>query len=137
MRVYNDELILGGALYVPGLTQNSSVLRWTGSFLEMGAGLQHGRAWTMTHHDNELIVGGEFAKSGDIVTAFWARWRPECPRGDMDCDQAVNEADIATFVSVLLAPAAATDCQRYLADVTADGDVNGADVSAFVAALKM
>jgi len=137
---YDGDLIVGGYMQNHAWSPNFSdqIARWrNGTWSLMGTGVEPDIARALTIYKNELIVGGQFIKAGGKAAGYWARWRPECPRGDMDCDQAVNEAYIATFVSVLLAPAAATDCQRYLADVTADGDVNGADVSAFVAALKM
>ncbi len=137
---YDGDLIVGGSLrnhtWSPNLSDR--IARWrNGTWSLMGTGVETDIVRTLTKYKNELIAGGQFIKAGGKAAGYWARWRPDCPRGDMDCDQSVNEADIATFVGVLLAPAAATDCQRYLADVTADGEVNGADVSAFVAALKM
>lgn len=137
---YDGDLIVGGSMSNhPQLPPVSNqIARWRGgSWSTMGTGVVPDIARALTIYKNELIAGGQFIKAGGKAAGYWARWRPECPRGDMDCDQSVSTTDIATFVSVLLAPAAATDCQRYLADVTADGDVNGADVSAFVAALKM
>jgi hypothetical protein len=69
-----------------------------------------------------------------LATGYFARWRPTCARGDMNCDSAVDLADVDGFVGVLLTPDAATDCQKYLADADGDGLHTGLDVTAFVAA---
>jgi hypothetical protein len=55
----------------------------------------------------------------------------------MNCDNLINNADIDNFVNVVLSPNSATDCQRYLADMTADGNEDGQDIAPFIAALKM
>jgi hypothetical protein len=77
---------------------------------------------------------------GDFETPFAkniARWG--CLRGDLNCDEAVNAADIEPFILALLDPvaysAAFPDCNRELADMNADGDVDVFDIDGFVRAL--
>jgi hypothetical protein len=91
---------------------------------------------TLSSYKNELVVGGNFIKAGNYASGYFAKWRPSCPRGDMNCDNLVTDADIPSFVNVILSPASATDCQRYLADVNADGNEDGTDITPFLTALS-
>lgn len=56
--------------------------------------------------------------------------------GDMNCDGAVNSADITVFVQRLMTPAvylfANPDCHPRNADINTDGVINGRDIAGFV-----
>ncbi len=56
-------------------------------------------------------------------------------RGDMNCDGAVNTADIPLFVQALLGTGSFGGCDINRADMNADARVNGLDTQAFAAAL--
>ncbi len=55
--------------------------------------------------------------------------------GDMNCDGAVDTADMPFFVEALMYPDDFAGCDIGQADMNADGLVNGLDTQAFVAAL--
>jgi autotransporter-associated beta strand protein len=76
-------------------------------------------------------VGGfriELASGGRVVLRDFLRV------GDVDGSGAVNNQDIAVFVS-LLTGAAATDAAQFAADVDGNGLVNNQDIAPFVALL--
>ena len=56
--------------------------------------------------------------------------------GDMNCDNAVNAADIPLFVDALLANGSFGGCDINRADMNADALINGRDMQRFVAALS-
>lgn len=60
----------------------------------------------------------------------------ECAAGDVDGDGAANFADINPFISVIVAPPAATVAARCGADVNRDGYVTFADINPFVLLLS-
>jgi len=55
------------------------------------------------------------------------------PLGDVNCDYAVNTADIPQFIAALIGNY--TGCDITLADMDLSGEVNGADIQLFVRAL--
>jgi hypothetical protein len=55
--------------------------------------------------------------------------------GDMNCDGAVNVADIPLFVDALLATGSFGGCDISRADMNADALIDGRDTQPFVAAL--
>jgi hypothetical protein len=120
-----------------GVPNTTSIVKFNQDWVPtaLGTGL-NSSSRAVTSYRNELIVGGTFNKAGGIPTGYWARWHPTCPRGDMNCDNLVNDADISPFVSVLLAPNTASDCQKYLADMNGDGNEDGGDIPQFIAALE-
>jgi DNA-binding beta-propeller fold protein YncE len=83
------------------------------------------------------MVGGPILAdlAGPISFADFSSAGP----GDLNCDGAVNFADINPFVLALTSAAnyaaAFPDCHRASADVNADGQVNFADINPFVALL--
>ena len=91
--------------------------------------------FALTVHQNELVVGGSFRTADSSVSAFFARWGPTCPRGDMNCDNSIDLADVPHFVTVILDPQAASDCQRYVADVATDNNLDALDIPAFTSAI--
>jgi len=56
-----------------------------------------------------------------------------CPRGDMNCDQAVDISDVPAFTSALLQPSGFGLCGFPSADMNDDGLVDGRDIRPFVA----
>jgi hypothetical protein len=133
---YNGELVIGGVIYINSSSPVASA-RWPGTGPLIDMGISAGPVWSFTRYRNELIPTGGFWQAGNLVSAYWSRWRPTCPKGDMNCDNVVNQGDTLSFVNTLLSPTSATDCQRYLADMTADGTEDGQDIAPFIAALKM
>lgn len=74
-----------------------------------------------------------FDAGGQPVTGFSAHSAGfSCPRGDMNCDQVVNGADVPAFAAALLQPADLGLCSAPTADMNADGRVDGRDIAAFV-----
>ncbi|MCK6485592.1 MAG: hypothetical protein L6R00_15800 [Phycisphaerae bacterium] len=76
--------------------------------------------------------------AGGSATPCFARRGPDCPRGDINCDQIVNAADVPLFVDALLSAQPLSACESYTANVNGDIDgggasrVDGDDVQAFV-----
>ncbi len=56
----------------------------------------------------------------------------DCTPGDVNADAAVDMLDVPELVDLLLDPDAATNEQRCAADTNFDGEIDGADVQAFV-----
>ena len=94
----------------------------------------------------ETIRVGESARCpgilwlGLIVVAISILAAPAtAQRGDLNCDGAFNQSDVAPFVQALLSPAAYGSafpaCDITRADMNADSLVNGLDVRAFVVSL--
>jgi len=79
------------------------------------------------------MSGGSFALTG----GFWvvALPQPALP-GDLNCDAAVNAADIPAFVLALLDPedyeATYPECDIALADLNGDAAINGDDVQLLI-----
>lgn len=140
LSTFNNELIAGGQFTTAGGTPASHIARWDGaSWQPLGIGLDtNGYAQALTPFNGELLVGGNFTTAGGEVSAYFARWGPDCPRGDMNCDQAIDLADVPLFVDALLIAPELSTCDAYLAnanaDVNLDGTpvVNGLDAQAFV-----
>lgn len=75
-----------------------------------------------------------------LVTALAAGWSPistvmATQSGDMNCDGAVNMADIPLFVDALLATGGFGHCGLNRADMNCNGLIDGLDTQPFVAAL--
>jgi hypothetical protein len=72
-----------------------------------------------------------------LAGTVWAT--PRAALGDMNCDGAIDTADIDGFVLALVDPAgyaaAFPDCDLTRADCNGDGSVDTADIDAFVAAI--
>lgn len=70
------------------------------------------------------------------LTTVWSLVSPAMAQsGDMNCDGAVNIADIPLFVDALLATGGFGGCDINRADMNADTQIDGRDTQAFVAAL--
>jgi type 1 glutamine amidotransferase len=98
-----------------------------------------GRAWyTALGHRDETFLDPRFQRHllGGILWAAGVT-----PRGDLNCDAAVNNFDIDAFVLALTDPpayeAAHPGCARCRADVNQDGAVNNFDIDAFVVLLTL
>lgn len=136
LALYDNQLIAGGIFALAGGTSAQKIARWNGAgWQTMGAGLGSDNALvsTIRVHAGELLVGGSFANSGPIISARFARWGPLCPRGDMNCDQAIDQADIPQFINALLNAGSLTTCEAYLADLNADDTPDGNDIAPLVA----
>jgi len=143
--VYGDDLVVGGMFEsAGGVPHTHGIALWDGSeWRSLGGGVSDGRIDSMVHsltsYKNELIVAGDFYAVGDDVSAYWARWgcpAPTFATGDLNCDGAVDTADIDAFVLALVDPAGYTallpDCDAMLADCNGDGAVDSADIDAVV-----
>jgi hypothetical protein len=142
LTVYNGELIAGGYFTTAGGVSANHIARWNGTTWQpLGTGTvgPDPHVPALTVYNGELIAGGPFTVAGGYASAHWARWGPACPRGDMICDQVVDEVDVPDFVAALLDPGSLTDCTRSLANVSGDVELDGAprvdggDIQPFVA----
>lgn len=84
--------------------------------------------------DVDTGVTTNFTMTGTIVAMGQAV--PNEP-GDLNCSGSVDLDDAPLLVEALLTPNTFTGCDIGLADVNEDGDTNGLDVAAFVAAVLM
>jgi len=150
LMVNEGELIAGGFFQTAGATSAFSIARWnnsvwqplgTGVSFPTGTGFQQSIVSALAAHNGELNAGGNFAIAGGNVSAYWSRWGPDCPRGDMNCDQTLDQLDIPLFVDASLAAPELSLCAAYTAnvngDVMPDGRprIDGTDVGAFVSCL--
>ena len=101
-----------------------------GATFSTGGGFELGG--TIGQPDASLtpMTGGSFV----VVGGFWAGVPAGC-RGEMNCDGAINFADIDPFVAVL-GGGPCCDPTGYNCDVNGDGAVNFADIDPFVALLS-
>jgi hypothetical protein len=88
LTIYNDELIAGGSFIHAGEIDVNNVARWNGNFWRpLGKGIVNNDAYFYTIissfavYNNELIIGGDFNKAGDIdanhITGWNGNaWRP-------------------------------------------------------------
>src|SRR5204863_9745501 len=82
--------------------------------------------------NGDLVVGGIFTAAGGMAVTNIALWRSGCQRGDLNCDDSVNSADVPFFVTALLDPANLSGCNITLADFNTDGLIDGDDMRSFV-----
>jgi 6-phosphogluconolactonase (cycloisomerase 2 family) len=87
--------------------------------------------------DGSFTPLGGVVPTGGISPRSLALWKPPFGVGDLNCDGAVDTADIDGFVLALVDPAAYAAafpaCNYLLADCNGDGAVDTADIDAFVA----
>lgn len=139
--VYNADLIAGGLFTTAGGVSAYYIARWDGmGWHPLGTGVAGNYPWVtaLAVYGGELIVGGAFTTAGDNVSPCWARWGPDCARGDLNCDQLVDSADVPLFVDALLSTQPLTVCEAYTANVNGDMDcaggprVDASDIQPFV-----
>lgn len=149
LTVYDDELIAGGYFTSADGQATDHIARWDGSTWRPFSGLIAGGEPGVSspyvaglgEYNGELVVGGNFSLVDGNPNAYWARWGPTCPRGDMNCDQVVDLNDVPPFIDALLNAPALTTCDAYTANVNADVFLDGTpkidalDIQAFIAAL--
>jgi len=135
---YDGRLIAGGEFTLAGGAPASRIAAWDGvQWQPLGSGMNT-NVRALAVFDSELIVGGDFTVAGDNVSAYWARWGPNCPRGDMNCDQVVDTNDVPRLVTALLEYPYLSNCDSYSAnvngDVHSDGSprIDGIDLQHFV-----
>ena len=92
---------------------------------------------TPVEDSNATGVNGTEASNSaaDSGAAYVFLIEPCANIGDMNCDCAVNIADIPPFVQALVDPAGFTGCNILNGDMQPDGNVNGLDVQGFAALL--
>jgi hypothetical protein len=97
--------------------------------------------WAIAFYNDELIAGGPFLTAGGNESHYFARYGPKCLRGDLNCDQTVNEFDAPLFADALLAAPYLSTCDAYTANLNADVNpdgtprVDGEDIAPFVTCL--
>ncbi|OWY73125.1 hypothetical protein B7486_01900 [cyanobacterium TDX16] len=140
LAVYEGKLIAGGRFSTADGHPANYIAQWDGNgWQELGSGFNK-RVEALTVHDGALIAGGFFTNGNNVNTAYVARW-PGCVRGDMNCDQLIDAADVPLFIDALLTAPAISTCDAHIAnmnnDFASDGDprVDGSDVPDFVAAV--
>ncbi|MCC6143167.1 MAG: hypothetical protein IT368_05105 [Candidatus Hydrogenedentes bacterium] len=141
---YAGKLVIGGSFSAAGGVSAANIAAWDGILWSpLGSGLDSS-VNALAVFGGELIAGKESPPGGvDPPTGYIANWGPACPRGDMNCDQAVDADDVPAFVSAVLDPSQLSDCAGYLAntlpDVNPDGTprIDGNDIQPFVNRLLM
>lgn len=141
LTVFNGDLIAGGDFTSAGGVSANNIARWDGmGWHPLGTGVAGNYPWVtaLAVYGGELIVGGAFTTAVDNVSPCWARWGPDCARGDLNCDQLVDSADVPLFVDALLSTQPLTVCEAYTANVNGDMDcaggprVDASDIQPFV-----
>jgi hypothetical protein len=133
-------LILGGGNFetAVGIPGASGVLRFDGTSWHSLAGANGAPTFVsgnMAVHNGELITNSTI-RHPDGSFSHWSRWGPAgCAPGDVNCDQAVDVADVTFFVAAALDPGSVDGCVGIAADINQDGLINGADAGGFVECL--
>ncbi len=135
----------GPALFAGGFDSFGAPVifaKWTGSeWTDLGSGAI-GRIEDMASFSDAvgqtLHLAGT-VRLGDDNMENWFRWGPACSRGDLNCDGAIDFADIDPFVLALFDPdayaAAFPACDRAYADTDRDDRVNFFDIDGFLECL--
>ena len=135
---YNGELIAGGYFTTAGGTAANYIARWDGttwSPLASGMGgpsspSPYSPVLALTEYSSELIAGGEFITAGGQMSAYWARWGPDVPLGDLDGDCTVGILDL---LQLLAAWGPCADCENCQADLDGDCTVGILDLLTLLA----
>lgn len=141
--VYDDQIFVGGTFHSIGGQDHASAARWDGSNWQPVGDWFGGPVLAMKTWNGEFFMGGDFPAPYEGTSAYYyfARLAPTCALGDMNCDDAVDLADVGPFIEALLAPEAQDDCTLHTANVNGDifddgaSKVDGGDVGPFVAAV--
>ena len=140
LTVYDGKLIAGGRFTSAGGQTANYIAQWDGLLWQaIGSGF-NSRTEALLVNEDQLIAGG-FLNAGGDDAARVARWGPACSRGDMNCDQVVDIADVPLFVQALINYPGISVCDSFTSNVNSDAlpdgspVVNGLDVSGFIEAL--
>ena len=87
-----------------------------------------------------LLIGKEVEVNDPLyqsaITVAQVTLVPEVVPGDMDCNGALNELDVAPFLLAVISPteyaAAYPECDVLIGDMNDDGVVSGLDISLFI-----
>jgi trimeric autotransporter adhesin len=126
---YGGEVYIAGSFAAVNGVPASNIARWTGTrWKAVGSGT-NGLINGLVVRNDELIVGGEFSRAGDVRCGYLAAWSvaPGACRGDFNCDGGIDGSDVEAFFDAWEAGDAA-------GDVNGDGGVDNGDVEAFFAA---
>ncbi len=143
-RLNNSETVVGcGYMYNPPWTlqfDDSTALAFVwrrGVMTVLNDALVGGAGWYLTQA-LDINDRGQIAGCG-VLNGQWRACRLTPAYGDLNCDGAVNFADINPFVLALSNPSAyeATfpDCDIMDGDINEDGTLNFGDINPFVALL--
>lgn len=140
LTVYDGKLIAGGRFTSAGGHVANYIAQWDGfDWQAVGSGF-NSRTEALLVNEDQLIAGGFFNGGGDD-SARVARWGPACLRGDLNCDQVVDDADLPLFAQALVNSPDISLCESFTANANADADsdgtprIDGLDVAAFIEAL--
>jgi hypothetical protein len=141
LSVYDGALFAAGHFTKAGGITVNRMARWDGlAWSPLGVGTNND-VYALTMYGGQLIAAGNFTTVANKFATSWAPWGPNCPRGDMNCDQIIDLNDLPLFIDALLNAPALSTCDAYTANVNADvlsdgtPKIDGLDIQAFVAAL--
>ena len=132
LTMYNGELIAGGGFTTAGGSPASRIARLDGGWSPLGSGMggDYPYVYALTEYNGELIAGGNFITAGEHVSAYWARWGPDVPLGDLDGDCTVGIFDL---LALLAAWGPCADCENCPADLDGDCTVGILDLLTLLA----
>ncbi len=124
----------------------NNIAHWDGNSWEpLGLGTNtNGTVFALTTWDPDgpgpqsamLVAGGAFNTAGGLPGSLISALdgcHTTCNSCDINCDGSVNAADIQPFVNLLLGTTSA--CSSCAGDTNGDGQLNGDDITGYVACL--
>lgn len=138
--VFDGKLVVGGKFSMAGSQPVANIAAWDGANWQ-AFGSFNERVDVLAVSNGDLVAGGFFTVADNGAAEHSARWLPACLSGDLNCDQALNAADVPLFIDALLNAPAISTCDAHIAnmngDVHSDGSpqVDGSDVAPFVQAI--
>jgi hypothetical protein len=129
VKVYRNRLYVAGSFGFDVTGSYSNMAVWDGSQWQVLDGGFDGSVDALEVYQDELIVGGNFERVGDMPSAGWARWKDTSPtcgdwgylNADINLSCTVDLADFAMLASYWLQ----NDCWNQQACQNADIDQNG------------
>ncbi len=93
-------------------------------------------AFDLVHQPEEIVHGRQIAIVAMVIALMCCVTGSSFAQiGDMNCDSAVNAADVRLFIDALLARESFGGCDIQRADTNGDGMIDGRDLQAFVSML--
>jgi hypothetical protein len=133
----NGDLVAGGTFTAAGGVNANYVARWNGAaWSPLGAGIEgmhNGYVNTLAIlSTGELAMGGTFMVADGQPSAYFARYRFECPLPcdpDFNCDGNADQDDVGCIINVV---AGNPGCECQDPDFNRDGNVDQDDVAALI-----